>query len=179
MTHFLNIIDAIAEGLAACGRFVIFVLIIAMLYEVVARYGFGAPTLWAFDISYMLNGSIFLLGAAYALRSDVHVRIDFLSQRLPMRVQQLLNGIVFLFIMMPITSIFAFVAGKKALKAFTSGEVEAVSPWAPVVWPFYSIIAIGLAAFALQFLGEAIKLLSGRKNPGEAPGELDEMGQAQ
>lgn len=173
MTAFLKIIDGIAGVLGFVGRLVIFALILAMLYEVVARYVFGAPTLWAFDISYMLNGSIFLLGAAYALRCDVHVRIDFLSQRLSMRVQQLLNGLVFLVVMAPITTVFAWVAGKKALKAFTIGEVEAVSPWAPLVWPFYTVIAIGLVAFALQFVAEAFKLLSGRKNPGEAPGELD------
>ncbi|MEO1110477.1 MAG: TRAP transporter small permease subunit [Pseudomonadota bacterium] len=175
MTYFLKTIDAIAGALAWSGRCVIVALILAMLYEVVARYAFGAPTLWAFDISYMLNGSIFLLGAAYALRSDVHVRIDFLSQRLPMRTQQMLNGLAFLLIMMPIMIIFTWVSGKKAWKALITGEVESVSPWAPLVWPFYTVIAIGLAALALQFLGEAIKLLSGRKNPGEAPGELEAM----
>jgi TRAP-type mannitol/chloroaromatic compound transport system permease small subunit len=173
MNYFLKITDDIAGTLAFLGRLAIFILIIAMLYEVIARYAFGAPTLWAFDISYMLNGSIFLLGAAYALRCDVHVRIDFLSQRLPIRVQQWLNGLVFLLVMAPITTIFAWVASKKALKAFTTGEVEAVSPWAPLVWPFYAVIALGLAAFALQFVGEAIKLLTGQKKPGEAPGELD------
>ncbi|SMO74473.1 TRAP transporter small permease subunit [Ruegeria faecimaris] len=175
MTTILRVIDAIAGALALLGRCVIFALIVAMLYEVVARYAFGAPTLWAFDISYMLNGSVFLLGAAYALRCDVHVRIDFLSQRMPMRAQQLLNGAVFLLVMTPITTIFAWVASKKAWKALITGEVESVSPWAPVVWPFYTVIAVGLAALALQFLAEAIKLLSGRKNPGEAPGELDGM----
>jgi TRAP-type mannitol/chloroaromatic compound transport system permease small subunit len=103
----------------------------------------------------------------------VHVRIDFLSQRLPTRVQQLLNGLVFLLFMAPMTTIFAWVAGKKAFKAFVTGEVEAVSPWAPLVWPVYAVIAVGLAAFALQFVGEAFKLLSGSKNPGDAPEELD------
>ena len=175
MTSILRLIDAVAGVLAWLGRCVIFALILAMLYEVVARYAFGSPTLWAFDISYMLNGSIFLLGAAYALRSDVHVRIDFLSQRLPMRAQQVLNGLVFLLIMTPIMVIFAWVSGKKAWKALITGEVESVSPWAPVVWPFYTVIAVGLAALALQFLGEAIKLLAGRKNPGEAPSELEAM----
>ena len=179
MKRFLKLIDAISEILASAGRIVIFTLIIAMLYEVVARYVFGAPTLWAFDISYMLNGSIFLLGAAYALRSDVHVRIDFLSQRLPMRFQQLLNGLVFLLIMTPIFAIFAFIAGEKAFKAFITSEVESVSPWAPLMWPFYTVIAIGLAALALQFVAEAIKLISGHKEPGKALGELDSMEQKQ
>lgn len=175
MTQILKTIDGLSDILGFLGRLAIFALIIAMLYEVVARYVFGAPTLWSFDISYMLNGSIFLLGAGYALRTDVHVRIDFLSQKLPKRAQRVLNGAVYLLIMAPITGTFAWVASTKALKAFKSGEVESVSPWAPLVWPFYAIIAIGLVAFALQFIAEALKFLSGTKNPGETSGELDAM----
>lgn len=179
MTGFIRAVDGLSDIFGAVGRLVIFVLIGAMLYEVLARYAFNAPTLWAFDISYMLNGSIFLLGAAYALRTDVHVRIDFLSQRFPLRVQQWINGLVFLLLMAPITGVFAWVAGGKAIKAFVTGEVEHVSPWAPVVWPFYGVIALGLAAFALQFLAEAMKYLTGAKIPGDKGGELEtpEVGQ--
>jgi len=65
--------------MASLGRLAIAILVVAMLYEVLARYVFNAPTLWAFDISYMLNGSIFILGAAFALQQDAHVRIDFLN----------------------------------------------------------------------------------------------------
>lgn len=175
MTFFRNGAEMLSAILGVIGRLTIFCLIAAMLYEVVARYAFGAPTLWAFDISYMLNGSIFLLGAAYSLREDAHVRIDFLSQKFPLRVQQLLNGLIYLLVMAPIFGAFTWVAGSKAYKAFASGEVEAVSPWAPLVWPFYAVIAIGLLAFALQFVLEAIKYLSGEKCPGGTDAELQDL----
>lgn len=167
MTFLINTVERFSAALGMIGRLAIFILIAAMLYEVVARYVFGAPTLWAFDISYMLNGSIFLLGAAFSLREDAHVRIDFLSQKFPSRIQQTLNGVVYLLVMAPITFAFVWVAGTKAFKAFSSGEVESVSPWAPLVWPFYATIAIGLLAFALQFVVEAAKYFSGERSPGE------------
>lgn len=154
-------------GLAALGKLALFLLICAMVFEVIARYGFGAPTLWAFDISYMMNGSIFLLGAAYALKVDAHVRIDFLSQKMPLRFQQLLNGVLYIFIMAPVFGIFSFYASKKAIHAVLSGEVESVSPWVPYMWPFYSVIAIGLIAFTLQFIAEGLKYLMGQRRPGE------------
>lgn len=175
MTFLCNIFTGLSTALGFLGRLAIFSLIVAMLYEVVARYAFGAPTLWAFDISYMLNGSIFLLGAAYSLQEDVHVRIDFLSEKFPLRVQQLLNGLVYLLVMAPIGFAFTWVAASKALKAFLTGEVESVSPWAPLVWPFYAIIALGLFAFAAQFVVEAIKYLSGQKRPGANKTELPEL----
>ncbi len=175
MTFFRTNAERLSEILGVIGRLTIFALIAAMLYEVVARYVFGAPTLWAFDISYMLNGSVFLLGAAYSLREDAHVRIDFLSQKFPQRVQQILNGLIYLLVMSPIFFAFTWVAGSKAIKAFVTGEVESVSPWAPLVWPFYAVIAIGLLAFALQFVVEALKYLSGEKCPGDTETELQSL----
>ena len=58
-------------------------LIAVMIYEVVARRVFNAPTIWAIDITYMTNGTLFLIGGAYTLQKNAHVRIDFLSSRLP------------------------------------------------------------------------------------------------
>lgn len=167
------IADRIADLFGIAAKLTIIALIGSMLYEVVARYGFNAPTLWAFDISYMLNGSIFLLGSAYALKADAHVRIDFLSQMLPVRVQQWLNASVYLLVMLPLTGALAYVATGKAWRAFLSGEVESVSPWAPYVWPFYSVLAIGLAILALQFMAEGAKYLLGWIQPGAHAGEVD------
>lgn len=175
MRFFRNSTERLSELLGITGRLTIFSLIAAMLYEVVARYVFGAPTLWAFDISYMLNGSIFLLGAAYSLRQDAHVRIDFLSQKFPLRVQQILNGLIYLLVMAPIFFAFTWVSGSKAIKALISGEVESVSPWAPLVWPFYAVIAIGLFVFAMQFVVEALKYLSGERSPGDTDTELQDL----
>ena len=54
------------------------VLTFTTSYEVFARYMFGAPTDWAFDASYMLYGTLFMLAGAYALSRNGHVRGDFL-----------------------------------------------------------------------------------------------------
>lgn len=76
MEKFLHGIDTISEW---SGKLVMWlvVLLTGMLgYEVVMRYAFNAPTKWAFDLSYMIGGSYFLLGQAYALKMRRHVRID-------------------------------------------------------------------------------------------------------
>jgi TRAP-type mannitol/chloroaromatic compound transport system permease small subunit len=52
-------------------------LVAAVAYEVVARYAFNAPTIWVFDTTYMLYGTLFMLGAAYALHKGAHIRTDF------------------------------------------------------------------------------------------------------
>src|SRR4029453_15089765 len=56
-------------------------LMCVIVYEVLARYIFTAPTRWAYDISRMLYGAMFVLGAAYALSKGGHIRADFISRR--------------------------------------------------------------------------------------------------
>ena len=67
-----------------------------MIYEVVSRYAFNAPNLWAFDIPWMLGGGCFLLSAGVTLQSEGHVRIDFLATMMPIRTQHLANLMFYL-----------------------------------------------------------------------------------
>ncbi|UOM35357.1 TRAP transporter small permease subunit [Acuticoccus sp. I52.16.1] len=154
---FLGVADGLSLLLGIAAQVMLLVLIASMLYEVVARYVFGAPTLWAFDVAYMSTGTLFVLGAARCLRLDAHVRIDFLSQRLPARVRGAIDGTVYLFLLCPTFGWLAYVAGTRALRAYLTGEVETVSPWAPLMWPFYTALTVGLGALALQLAAEGIR----------------------
>ncbi|MGJ8546474.1 MAG: TRAP transporter small permease subunit [Sulfitobacter sp.] len=156
---FLALADGISAGLGYVSRAMVLILIASMLYEVLARYGFGAPTEWAFDIAYMSTGVLFVLGAAQALREDAHVRIDFLSARMPARLRRGIDGCVYLFILCPVFAKLTSIAGMRAWRAFLSGEVEHVSPWAPLMWPFYAALALGLGALALQIAAEGLRAL--------------------
>jgi len=156
---FLALADGISAALGVLAQAMVLILIASMLYEVVARYVFGAPTLWAFDIAYMSTGVLFVLGAASVLRQDAHVRIDFLSSKMPRRVRGAIDGIAFLLILCPIFARLAWIGGERALRAWNTGEVEHVSPWAPLMWPFYTALSIGLAALALQLAAEGIRAL--------------------
>ncbi|RKF13574.1 TRAP transporter small permease subunit [Roseovarius spongiae] len=154
---FLGLADGISLALGYIAQAMVLILIGSMVYEVVARYGFGAPTLWAFDIAYMSTGVLFVLGAAQTLRQDAHVRIDFLSARLPRRVRGAIDGVAFLLVLCPIFAWMASIAGQRAWRAWMISEVEHVSPWAPLMWPFYSALSIGLGALALQLAAEGLR----------------------
>jgi TRAP-type mannitol/chloroaromatic compound transport system permease small subunit len=56
-------------------------LVFIVAWEVVARYAFNAPTIWSFDLTYMLYGTIFMLGCAYALHKGAHIRTDFFFEK--------------------------------------------------------------------------------------------------
>ena len=153
----ISAIDGFSRLLGRIAELVVLILIGAMLYEVVARYVFGAPTLWAFDIAYMSTGTLFVLGAAQALREDAHVRIDVLSARFPPRLRGMIDGIAFLLLLSPIFAMLAWIAAQRSLRAYIHHEVETVSPWAPVMWPFYTLLTVGLTALALQLALQGVR----------------------
>ena len=171
---FLAVADGISASLGYAAQAMVLILIVSMLYEVLARYVFGAPTEWAFDIAYMSTGILFVLGAAQALREDAHVRIDFLSSKMPARLRGMIDGIAFLVILCPIFGKLSAIAGERALRAYVTSEVEHVSPWAPLMWPFYTALAVGLGARALQLAAEGLRaFLTPPKDPSADPRAAD------
>ncbi|GGY02994.1 hypothetical protein GCM10007160_33550 [Litchfieldella qijiaojingensis] len=163
----IKLIDRSSIFLSLVSRVLFLVLVVAMLYEVVARYVFNASTIWAFDLSYMTTGAAFMLGVAWTAKIDGHVRVDFLSQRFPARVSRTINAVVYLGMVAPIMSFMAWYGWGRAYRAFVSGEVETVSIWAPKMWPFYSTIALGLTLFSLQIVVQGIRFIYGEKSSGE------------
>ena len=66
-------------------------LVLATCYEVFARYVFGNPTIWAYEVGYLLMGFHFLLGGALTLKKGEHIRIDIFYNKLNIRQLSYLN----------------------------------------------------------------------------------------
>ena len=77
----IKTIDTFTERTGNAVSWLCIPLAIVVFYEVVARYFFNDPTIWSYDLSYMLYGALFMLGAAYALRQGAHIRTDMLWEK--------------------------------------------------------------------------------------------------
>ena len=132
-------------------------IILAMVYEVIARKFFIAPTLWAFDISRMLYGTSFMLGAAFVLMRGLHIRADFLYRGFSVRMQGWIDLILYVVLFMP-SMIFLMWAGYEfALKSFFQGERAGDSTWAPIVWPVKWALTLGVFFLVVQGVSEILK----------------------
>jgi TRAP-type mannitol/chloroaromatic compound transport system permease small subunit len=149
-------------------------LVLCTLYEVLARYAFNRPTIWAFDIIFMLHGALFMLTAAYALQKSAHVRIDILSTRLPHRVQHAVNLAFYALVFLPAIWIVGAATIRRAYSAFMRGELELVSAWGPLIWPFFSALALGFVVLWLQALVEAARHAVGVVRGGAPPRQFTE-----
>ncbi|NCZ48112.1 MAG: TRAP transporter small permease subunit, partial [Betaproteobacteria bacterium] len=74
----LRTIDKITEISGNIFAWLMVPLVGGVVWEVVSRYFFHQPTEWSYDLTYMLYGTMFMLGAAYTLRRGAHIRTDFL-----------------------------------------------------------------------------------------------------
>ena len=171
MTRLLAAVDAISGILTAISLALLLVLVGDMIYEVASRRLFSAPTLWAYDIAYMANGAGFVFAAAYTLRHNGHIRIDFLSSRLPRRAQDGINFAAYLVLILPALAILVAGAYSAWLRAWLTGEVDPASPWKPVMWPFYAAMTVGFAALWLQATAEGVR--HARSAFGGGPSPLD------
>lgn len=166
----LPALDAVGSALGHVAMAMIAAMIVAMIYEVVARKLFNAPTMWANTITYMFNGTLFLIGAAFTLRLNQHVRIDFLATRLPLRLQHAVNALFYVGLFMPALGVAAWYSSEKAWDAYLEGELETMSAWEPLIWPFLAGIALGLASFLLQVVLETVRHVIGIVDPSLVPG---------
>jgi len=153
----IQVIDRINERLGQIFAWLSIPLILGLSYEVIARYFFKAPTEWAFDVTYMLYGSIFMLGAAYTLLKGGHIRTDIFYQNWSVRKKGILDAVSYLVFFFPGMLFFLLAGWDYAFRSFQQQELAMTSPWRPPIWPFKMVIPISIAFLIMQGLSEFIK----------------------
>lgn len=165
MEKFIRVIDRLSGSTGVIGAWLVVPLIAATCYEVFSRYALNAPTIWAFELGYMLTGANFLIGTAYTLRERGHIRIDILYNHLSARTRAIIDVVGYVFLFLPAALWLDVALWKYALSAFKSQELSGQSAWNPVIWPFRLVFFSGFLLLTLQGIVELIRAsryLSGR-----------------
>ncbi|MGE0875299.1 MAG: TRAP transporter small permease subunit [Burkholderiales bacterium] len=132
-------------------------LMFAMVYEVFVRYAFTAPTSWAYDISRMIYGAMFVIGAGYALSKGVHIRSDFLYRNWSVRTQGRVDTALYVLCYFPAMLIFLWVATQWAWTAVDRGERGMDTAWMPLLGPIKSCLPFGILFLVIQGVSELLK----------------------
>ncbi len=129
----------------------------AMVFEVIARYAFIAPTMWAYDISRMFAGALFMLGSGYALSKGVHIRADFLYRNWSIRIQGSVDLFLYLFFYFPGLIIFLWMATDFAYLSWIRGERGMDTAWMPIMGPIKTCLPLGVFFLIIQGISETLK----------------------
>ncbi len=127
----------------------ILVMGLILTYEVVCRYVFNAPTIWAQEISIYLYMWTMLAAASYTLQMGKHVHVDLLIERLPAQIKSLL-GIVTSTVGMIFCAIVAVQAYQMIAATVYFGKVSA-TPLRVPLWIPQSALFMGFVLLTFQF----------------------------
>jgi TRAP-type mannitol/chloroaromatic compound transport system permease small subunit len=153
----VRFVDTVSEWSGWLFCWLIIPLVAGTTYEVIVRYLFNAPTIWAYDLSYMLYGSHFMLGAGYTLLRGGHIRTDIFYQNWSPQTRARVDALLYLFLFFPGMLFFFWMGTQEALQSWSIGERSDASPWRPVVYPLKMALAVGAFMVLFQGISEFIK----------------------
>ena len=153
----IRIIDTFTDWTGSIIAWMSVPLVGAVTYEVLARYLFHAPTTWSFDVTYMLYGALFMLGAAYALHKGAHIRTDFFWENFSPRHKGLIDSISYIVFFFPAFTALFLVSLHEANYSFQINETSDQTPWRPILWPFKYAVPVACALLMIQGFSEFLK----------------------
>jgi TRAP-type mannitol/chloroaromatic compound transport system permease small subunit len=152
-------IDRFTDGIGVAVAWLNIPLVLVVAYEVTMRYVFNTPTIWVFDLTYMLYAAVFMLGAAYALHKGAHIRTDFFFEAWSTRTKGVIDSVAYVVFFFPALLLFFFVGWQEAWHAFLINETSEQTPWRPLLWPFKAIVPLACLLLMIQGVSETIKSL--------------------
>lgn len=152
----LGFAESLNEWIGRIAAYSLYVLAAVMLYDVIARYVFNAPTQWAFELTLFIFSYATLLGGGYVLLHRGHVNLDIFYTRLPPRWQSIIDlctaPILFIFV-----GVLLWQGWAVFMHSFSFLEHSTVSRWKPPLYPIKIALPIGAALVLLQALVKVIR----------------------
>ena len=136
----LHGIDQLSKSVGHAFAWCIVILILGTSYEVFVRYILDDPTGWAFDMSSILYGGLFLMAGAYALSRGSHVRGDIFYRLMPTRVQAGIELVLFIIFFYPGILALMYSGWSYAMDSVRIHEVSVNSPIGVPIWQLKLVI---------------------------------------
>jgi TRAP-type mannitol/chloroaromatic compound transport system permease small subunit len=137
---------------------------LSMFYEVIGRHFFNAPTMWAYDISRMFAGAMFMLGAGYALSKGIHIRADFMYRDWSIRAQASIDLTLYILFYFPGLIGATWASYNYAYKSWSQMERGMDTAWMPLMGPIKTVLVIGLVLLLIQGISEVLKCVYAIQN---------------
>ncbi|HEX2649190.1 MAG TPA: TRAP transporter small permease subunit [Burkholderiales bacterium] len=157
LIRFVRMIDKFSDTTGTWVSWLNVPLVLAVSYEVISRYLFNAPTIWSFDITYMLYGTVFMLGAGFALHKGAHIRTDFFYDKWSARTKGWVDSVSYIALFFPALIVFFIVSANEAWYAFSISETSEQTPWRPLLWPYKAVVPLASLLLIIQGISETIK----------------------
>ena len=148
MIGFIRFADNLSAWFGKSFAWLIVLMAVGTGYEVFVRYVLNSPTAWALDVSFIMYGTLFMMGGAYTLSRGGHVRGDFLYRLWQPRTQARVDLVLYIFFFFPGVIALVLSGWKYASRSWGYSEVSINSPAGIPIFQFKTVmVAAGLLLF--------------------------------
>ncbi|MEK9683763.1 MAG: TRAP transporter small permease subunit [Rhodospirillaceae bacterium] len=159
MERYIAFADAISAWFGKAFAWCILIMTFGVGYEVFVRYVLRDPTAWAFDISYMMYGALFMVAGAYTLSRDGHVRGDFVYRLWKPRTQARVEFVLYFIFFFPGVIALILAGWKYAGRSWRYAEVSVMSPANVPIFQFKSIIVLAGILLLIQGIAQVFRCI--------------------
>src|SRR5918995_4486824 len=159
MIAYINFADRLSAWFGKVFAWAIMVMIVGITYEVFVRYLLRAPTSWAFDLSYIMYGTLFMMGGAYTLSRDGHVRGDFIYRLWRPRTQATVELVLYFLFFFPGVIALVVSGWRYVSRSWRYLEVSTMSPANIPIYQFKTVIIAAGILLVIQGIAQVFRCL--------------------
>ncbi len=159
MIWYIRFADRLSAFFGKTFGWLIILMTFGMAYEVMVRYLFNRPTPWALDLSFIMYGTIFMMGGAYTLSRGGHVRGDFIYRTWRPQTQALVDLVLYILFFFPGILALVFTGWKYASRSWGYGEVSVNSPAGIPIYQFKAVIVAAGILLLIQGLAQVFRCI--------------------
>ncbi|WP_157014480.1 TRAP transporter small permease subunit [Mesorhizobium xinjiangense] len=157
MIRYIRLADRISAWFGKAFAWCIMVMTLGVGYEVFVRYVLNAPTAWAFDVSYIMYGTLFMMGGAYTLSRNGHVRGDFIYRLWKPATQARVELVLYLIFFFPGVLALVISGWRYAGRSWSYLEVSTMSPASIPIYQFKSVIVAAGILLVIQGVAQVLR----------------------
>jgi len=166
MAKVARIIDSISDWSGKLFGFLVYPGVLIIVYEVVVRYAFDAPTIWAYGTSQRIFAVYFVIGGAYALLYNAHIRVDVIYEKFSLRTRMLIDILITTPLLFAICFVLLWHGGEFAWDSLSYLEV-CDTPFHAPVYPVKVMVPLAGLLLLLQGLASlyryVVTLVTGKE----------------
>ncbi len=153
-----QVIETINDRVGSLFSFLLIPLMVITAFEVVSRYIFNSPTIWAWDINIQIFGVLIIIGGSYGFRHNMHVKVDVFVEHLSPRVRAGVDLVTSVFVFFTLV-VMIWKTIPIALESLKMRETMSTI-WGPPIFHIMVLIPIGAFLFLLQGIAILIRSLA-------------------
>ena len=159
MEFWIRRIDILNKSIGHAFSWCVLILTASTCFEVFMRYVLNSPTVWAFDMSYMMYGALFMMSGAYAVSRNSHVRGDFIYRKWSNRTQAKVDLTLYVIFFFPAIFAMVFTGSQYAFESMRILESSVNSPAGVPVWPLKMVIFVTGVTLLIAGAAEVMRCL--------------------